>query len=817
MLGEPLRILAARFSSLLRNLDFVEKCIFDIYLAGLLLYVIALPNLRLFDGRLILGLVSFSACVVIYHFRNVIKSWFSRNSFSEIHKRGDVIEQILVFAMFFVALAVQIGPLTSLVFGSIQDTSLHSLYVQVILENRYVPYNLLPYLPEGIVYPQAAHVIFASSAILTGWSAPLAVFYTTPLFNALTVFGAYFLAKKMWQSRYFHIGMVFVFTFVSAWPMYVTWGSNPFVVGLPLFLVLLGMFFKLVFNQESVDRSGLFLTGIMLGYLGAIIISFYQTLLALIFLLLLILVFLDFHRAARLFKTNVLIFAISIIPLAPLLYRFSLFYPYPNHNIGLPSDFMGYPTVQHWTLDMTGLQWTFANLTPYFFLSVEIIAIVVIGAVLFFKVKRNIDSQRAFSWTLMIFLASFLLSVLANNLPAEINVVSWGHQAILMAISFCPLVVLFNHHTVRFIQKSVGKIRSVNLRRPRVVLLSSLLLLAAVYSPFVYTRFFADPSTLRGSYQVFAVTTKDDENLMLWMKENLSTSAVILVNQYESGLFIPSLAQRKAIYATPGSQLSKSYQEVIGLLTNDTLDTTAYNLMKELGITHIYVGSQATYSYIADYRWDPRLFLGNPNLNLTKRIGNAFLFELAESPNSSAVFLDDFQHENWSDYGWSTYFEGNGLGNVTISNETENSSQSCMKMTAQAVYTGFQSEYTISVSREFFVPNGSDVSLSFYLDATTGFHANDTFAVLVSNVYHNQSFIIATPNGVYGDYAYSVPLAGFHGEFQFQENSSISRLWSSMFKYELPSTFLLEFINRDVDGIENVVYVGDVSITLNTA
>jgi hypothetical protein len=108
------------------------------------------------------------------------------------------------------------------------------------------------------------------------------------------------------------------------------------------------------------------------------------------------------------------------------------------------------------------------------------------------------------------------------------------------------------------------------------------------------------------------------------------------------------------------------------------------------------------------------------------------------------------------------------------------------------------------------VQNNSDVTLSFYLNATEGFHGKDTFAVFVSNVYRNQSMIIATPNSVYENYTNTIPLGSSEGAFG---PYSLSACWRQMFDSSLPSTLILELVNLDFDGIPNVAYVGNITIT----
>jgi hypothetical protein len=111
------------------------------------------------------------------------------------------------------------------------------------------------------------------------------------------------------------------------------------------------------------------------------------------------------------------------------------------------------------------------------------------------------------------------------------------------------------------------------------------------------------------------------------------------------------------------------------------------------------------------------------------------------------------------------------------------------------------------------VQNNSDVTLSFYLNATEGFHGKDTFAVFVSNVYRNQSMIIATPNSVYESYVHAISLGRSEGYFEFKGSNSLSTLWRQMFNSSLPSTFILELVNLDFDGINNIAYIGNIKVT----
>jgi hypothetical protein len=234
--------------------------------------------------------------------------------------------------------------------------------------------------------------------------------------------------------------------------------------------------------------------------------------------------------------------------------------------------------------------------------------------------------------------------------------------------------------------------------------------------------------------------------------------------------------------------------------------------MTHFNITDVYAGSGVSPWDGGKHKWNPDLFLGNPNFNLMKNFSDAYLFQFNYvDPNT--VFLDDFEHEYWNEYAWQTYFYGHGLSNVTIVTDSGSGLGRSLRVKARVVPTAWEWMHAQCVYRNIYVQNNSDVAFSFYLNATEGFHGQDTFAVLISNVYRNQSIVIASPNSVYSSYAHTISLNGSAGFFEFNGSRSLNTLWHQEYSSSLPSTFLLEFVNLDFDGIENVAYIDNVKIT----
>jgi hypothetical protein len=733
--------------------------------------------------------------------------------FSLLKNKKALLDYTVVFGMFFFLLLMHMISLNGFVLGGVFDESIHSLKVQVILENNYVPLTLQPYLPEGLIYPPASHVIFAFAYYMLGFTVPEAVFYVTILFKSLSVFGAYFLGKKLGSSRMYPLTLSFVFTFVSSWPLYIFWGSNPFLVGFPLFLVDLGLFFPLARNSEKNSLAELVAVGLLFGFAGALIVSFVQTLIVVAFLAFIYWAVRrrDFvYRKLVEFSTMLLF---SLIPLSPALYRFLAFYQYPGHNIGIPADFAGYQTTRLSFAMTQALQWAFDNLAPYYLIRILILFFIASLFVLLWKLRDLKNLKPIIAFALTVFASSTLLSFVSFFLPADLEVISWGHQGILIAVSLCILLLAFYAKIVKICKgldlQRVSKLFSKSFY-PNLLLAT--IVLAALNAPFVYYRLFMDPQVLAGGYRTFAVTTSDDYNLMSWMKGNVSSDAVVLVSPYESGLFIPAISHHRIVFPYSGSAFTFSYQTLVNLTRMDVLNETTYDLMLNLSISHVFVGSDAAYWWFERQKWDPLLFLGNPNFKLVKSFGQAYLFQFTYA-YPYTVFFDDFEHRRWDEDGWSAFFYGSGIGNVTTTNSWAHSVSGCLKMMSQASYTATELRYASYVQREIFVQNDSDVKLSFYLSANEGFHGKDAFAVIVSNVYRNQTVMVATPNGIFEDYSHTALLNSSEGFFNFD----LSNLWTRAYSSYPPSHLVLELVNYDADGIKNVAYIDNITITSTPA
>jgi hypothetical protein len=822
VLGEPWRLGLRKFVGIFKNLDALQILVLDVYLGGFLLYIIAIIPLHLFSADVLYAITLVSTAIVLWFYRKELRS-VARNLRLYLKKfsfRNHLFSEplLLIVLIFLFGLVVQTLALSGLIFGSIRDTSIHSLFVQVLLENKQVPMTLQPYLSEGIIYPQGFTPMVAYAVLISNYSPPEAVFYLTAFFNAFTILGVYFLGKTLSLSKKGYVGLslAFVFTFVAFWPKYITWGSNALVASFPLFFVCLSLFPFL--TKEKLNLGSILTIGFLFGYLAVLHLQVYEALIGSLFVLWLYTAIKKHEGAWSRLLSLALIFGLSLLILSPFLYRQLVWYQYPNHNIGVAPDaqiLVPQPTL---SFIQTNFLWLFDNLASNILLIIASLALFFVSVLIAVHFRKN-KSFSGVSWLIKLGIAMFLGELLILLLAA----IDYGslpfypNQLLLyfplyffIAAANFYLFYLFSSYLSR---KILAKTDETKLKsRKLLVSAISIMLLVGIYSPFLYQSIVLDVGEIHGSYAVFAVTTEQDLQLMLWIKENLAKNATILVNNYQSGTFIPSLANRKVIYPVCASSDSVSYQELETLLEKNSLNATAMDLMKHFNITDIYVGSGVSASDDWEHQWNPELFLGNPNFELVKNFGNAYLFQFNYT-NPNIVFLDNFEHAHWYDDGWRAFDYGSGASNVTIATNSGCSSGRCLKMTALAIPEPSEWMYTQCVSREIYVQNNSNVDLSFYLNATEGFHGKDTFAVFVFNVYRSQSMIIATPNSVYESFPNTIPLPNSEGYFEFNGSNSLSARWHQMFNSSLPSTFILEFVNLDFDGIPNIAYIGNIQIT----
>jgi len=814
IVGEPLRIAILRLSKIFRDLDILQISVLDVYLGGLIFYFIAILPFHLFNLAVVWSILLFSILFSTF-FHLITNKKFKRPS------RHDVFCYMVVLLMFGIALGTQSIVISHLIFGSVDDTSLHSLFVQLILENGHVPMTHQPYTEEGLIYPQGYHAMVAYVTYIFRCLPARAVLETTALFSAMSVLGAYYLGKRLSKNSKWTlaVSLSFVFTFIAIWPTYITWGSNAFVASIPFYFICLSLLPPLLKSEKEFNKLDLAVIGILFGYLVAVHLQPYQCLVSSMMLYWLVKCTRDKRKALCNLTRALFVIFLSIIPPSPFYYRGIMWYSYPHHNIGVAEDVIS-PNPPYALSNFqnvfdalfVGVRWFLYYLAPSDMLRMTLILLIFCSVMALLLIRKNVtnndDLTKIISTTFMGELLIVMLGSIFPSLPFYPN----GFLLYISLYFLIGLLIVWLHSTIPSLFRSnVAKINfhKNNKNNKMLATILSALMIALVCSPFIYHSFLQRPSQLIGGYRVFAVTSSDDVQLMLWMKDNLPRNATILVNRHEAGLFIPSISHHKIIFPRTASANSRSYQELCSLIEDRNLNATVCELMEKFNITHVYVGSHVTAVDKWRHKWNPAIFLQNPNFKLVKQVGNAWLFAF-EYKYPNVAFLEDFEYDNLDETGWQFHIArecaGTGSGNANISLGHAFSGNRSLMITSMRDKEWF---YACWVYRKVCIWDSRNVTLSFYLDATEGFsNWLDHFMIIIADCSWKRAVVISTPYALINPE--QVQLEGNKGFFKL----NISELWREKYNSPLPKEFYIELQNFDADGVENVAYIDHITIAV---
>jgi|GEM_PF-907956 len=844
LIGEPLRVVLAKYVKLFKQFGLLQILVIDAYLAGLIIYAIAMIPLHLFNITTMWSvLILFGSLTFLMHWRS-LESLNPKGMAKRCRSlsKGKLLKNVVVLALFLSTLWIEVIPLSNYVYGNVQDSALFGLFTSLIQKNQQVPVTIQPYGTEGIIYPQGFFTMEAFACDLLGLSTAEVTLRITPLFMALAVLAAYCLGRMLSPESPLDIGLAFTFWCVSRWPTLLLWGSNAFVGGFPLYLVAIGLIMQLK-DLKKENMAQIVVISLLYGYLAAIHLVFYEILFVM-FGLITIFTALQ-KREFLLQKIGIfLVFcAASIVPIGVSIYRFIAWHSYLGHNIGLPSD-----TVligEQWTggVPLTTVigritDWTVFSdwINPYPLIRNMIIALFVIGIISFLLLRKSnsvAPLKRAVVAALSSGAAAGLIIILSTNetvnmFPVLSSIAILAIQvaettivmltALFITLGVCSIVF---YHGLQKLYMHIRNYRNNRLHKKAIYVpfwdesprkrkaaifkatMFSILSLTMIYTPFVYYLSTQDLQYMNGQYNLFCVTTQDDNQLMLWMKDKLPSDSKILINPSDAGGFIPLVSNYSVIYQPGASRYSASYGDLVNMLIDGTLNTTTYELIRNFNVTYIFVGSTALFNH---QTWDPMLFLGNPNFELVKNIGKAYLFKVNLTHlNLSLIFSDNFESGDLNTNGWIISESSNqGQASAQLISEQGCENNSSLEITARSSSGSFW----YSMYRKIYVPSSDNVSLSFCSKIGSGFSGADDFMIIVSDQnWTNHLIFSATPNRV--DRSVIV-LPMPDGSFQF----NISDLWQRIHNSTLPTSLYLQIQNYDSDGVQNDAYIDYITVTM---
>lgn len=821
LIGKPLWFLYSKIFGPSLKLNFVQELVVDVCFGGFVLYILALIPLQFFNYLVLSAILIFCSSVSTYLI-------VAKSNLAEYKKlrfsvdKSDLLDQILALSLFLIALFLECIPLTSFIFGSIHDTSLHALFTQLIIENQGIPETHQPYMSAAIIFPQGAHPVFAFVSLMTGMMPPLAVFHTTQLFNAITVLAAYHFGKQFIKNKWGGLSLAFMFTFVSTWPFFITWGSNGFVLGFSCFFIAT-TFVKRTYNLSNLDLARqvtlLFIVGLFVGYLAALHLSFYMVL-SVLWLIEMIISSGGLSRILRRASQVLFSIAISTLLILPFVVRFIRYYPLPGHNIGLPDDiessFEATLPMHKPRLTLPVLVGFFqeifseVNVSPHvptrFVFIVLSIVVVVLGAAPTLKRKSRFDIEKL-ALTMIFAVILIIFSIIV--IPEITQFSEYSRFAIILFIALISLLGAFNLRVHKKLQAYILKRKNFPLGRKVGGTLFILLSFAALYGPFVYYRITVDTRVLTGNYNVYAVTTQDDYDLMLWMRNGVPKDASILVNPFEAGLFIPSVSQKKIVYPFSAYHFSRGYSRLCYLLSSGILNSTTFAFLDSLNITNIYVGakkSNVQSQNVPNTKWDPNLFLGNPNFVLIKRFGNAYLFKYNKT-DEQRILADSFEYNELSDGGWRVVrsHENQGEGDCSISSQFVFDDLHSCRITFRSTLE----PSWISMLTKIYISDPSNITVSFYLKQADGFGPKDALMFIISDISWEKKICFTSGYVPMPFEPVLLPRARADGYFEFNATD----IWRSVHNEALPKSFFVQILSYDVDHVENVAYVDAVSVS----
>jgi len=113
-----------------------------------------------------------------------------------------------------------------------------------------------------------------------------------------------------------------------------------------------------------------------------------------------------------------------------------------------------------------------------------------------------------------------------------------------------------------------------------------------------------------------------------WIKENTSTDARFLVQAIDAGQYIPSFCDRIAIYPFTGMQYDSNYVELKNEICTDPDGIQALNLLHELDIDYVFVGSKVWSRAINVTSFDADLLLVSLHYQLVFKSGESYVFKV---------------------------------------------------------------------------------------------------------------------------------------------------------------------------------------------
>jgi len=561
-------------------------------------------------------------------------------------------------------------------YGSTNDDgAFHTFIVRVLLDN---PNMLLsgstqPYAGFIDTYPFATHTLSAFFVSVLNVPIQKIIIMFSAVLPTLIALSFYSNINFLFKNKILAILGAFISAFLTfdySWgPL--SWGGLPLLLSIFITSSSMGLIFSL-FEKKQVDWLDAALIGlIFFTTIQTYSVAFFYTLLWSSLLIAVKLFKKIRHRViyselkSSIFKRkNLTLFAAFLIPVMFCAPYFYVVYNSSNPSLqNYPADINFdeltagrnsiFESVRqrigfNWLFDVPALSTFFAKfgtilyLAPYSLFLIPALYLASISKTSILgdlprKVIRNLSLIYVFFLSIMLYL-TFSTSLEIGGLFWFFDPDRVLHHIFVSGVILTSIILFFAGYCVYIIFKRLSRNhvwRGIsNPKRARLasaILLSLLFLNLGLASASCLTEFQEKYNERIFYLNRFSTLQNDDIELMSWIKENTPTDAIFLVTAGDSGQYLTAVSQRKSIYSHSVQLYSKKYEYLIAELSSQPFNPYLVPLLLDYNISYVYIGSKATtYSLEDPFRahFNATKFLYTPYFNMTKRVGDAWLFQL---------------------------------------------------------------------------------------------------------------------------------------------------------------------------------------------
>jgi len=617
--GELVRGASARWVSLWRNPETVERLLFDLYLGGAALYLLAALEVGAFRAWVILGLPVVAAGLLLVRVLLLRRAGAAEGAGEALGRgltdRWAMIALASSLGLFVVELAAALPVAT----GNTYDSSLLTTYVALLLQHGSVPLSFRPYATPAILYPQGTTVWLAWAQIDFGLPPARTSLLVTPLFQALTPLSGYVLGRRLLGSSKAGAAFALGLAWLGPSTRALVGGSNDFVVALPLVLLLAAQ--APAFASKTLPRFADALAfGLLLGYSAAVNVVGTEVLLPALIVLGAIASPPFAGRAFAWFGRWATTFVAALGGGAPSLYVLAAARTSPSTLAGQLSVPSGVPAG-------IGASQFLGSIDPFLFragdielspipiVRVELAGLLVLAVALLLWVPRGTASGSTWTgfsrWAVAVGCGAVLwlgLQVLAGLPASPIQPLAFVSSAAESSTTLFTVYGLLAVVPLALALERLGTTASVGAsaaqpppRRGSRENISEAFLPVAfavvVVVPAVVLTPVSLGQVLSTTYADFGNVSAADFGLLDYAAGHLSAGSRVLVAPGSAAEFLPGYAPGIVLLypMVPGwSRINASYSTVVQELTNGTLDTSGRSALAALEVDFVVVTGNNT-------------------------------------------------------------------------------------------------------------------------------------------------------------------------------------------------------------------------------